>query len=299
VVRIGLPFALAVGLLMPVAHYPVYRVTAVDPGVTAYWQHWFALPLWPSGPPWFLWVLLAFNVAAAVLYRFAPGAGDAWYGKALGRIAGWLGACPAAFVTVLVALSTLAYVPLALAFTPWTWFQTGPFAFQECRPLLYAVWFIAGTTIGAHGIERGLLSPGGWLTQRWRTAGWSALAAFLLWLTFAGLASGGAPSRTVRVLEALSFVPCCAASCLFMLAVFVRFANRHFRIFDALSDKAYGMYLVHYLFSVWLQFLLLGLAAAAILKATIVFLGTVVLSFGMVAAGQWALAARVEARSPG
>src|SRR5262249_31936059 len=54
-IRIGIPFALAVGLLMPAAYYPVYRVTAVDPGLSAYWQHWLALPLWPSGPPWFLW----------------------------------------------------------------------------------------------------------------------------------------------------------------------------------------------------------------------------------------------------
>ena len=29
--RIGVPFALTVGLLMPLAHYPVFRVTAVDP----------------------------------------------------------------------------------------------------------------------------------------------------------------------------------------------------------------------------------------------------------------------------
>jgi hypothetical protein len=43
----------------------VYRVTAVDPGLAAFWQHWLALPFWPSGPPWFLWVLLVFNLIAA------------------------------------------------------------------------------------------------------------------------------------------------------------------------------------------------------------------------------------------
>jgi hypothetical protein len=294
VVRIAIPFALAVGLLMPVAHYPVYSVTAVDPGVAAYWQHWLALPLWPSGPPWFLWVLIVFDLAAAALYRFARGTGDA-----LGRAAGWLGARPRTFAAVLLALSMLAYVPLALAFTPWAWFQTGPFAFQECRPLLYAVWFFAGIGVGAHGIERGLLAPGGWLAQHWRAAGWLALAAFALWLTFAGLASMESPSRAVRVLvrvlEALSFAPCCAAGCLFMLALFVRFANRRIRAFDVLGDKAYGMYLVHYLFSIWLQFLLLGLvlpgsAVIAVVKATIVFCGAVALSFGMVATIQRALA---------
>jgi len=68
-----------------------------------------------------------------------------------------------------------------------------------------------------------------------------------------------------------------------MLAMFVRFANRRVRVFDGLNDNAYGIYLVHYLFSVWLQFALLGLAVIAIIKATIVFSGTLVLSWGLVA----------------
>lgn len=298
VIRIAIPFALTVGLLMPVAHYPVYRVTAVDPGVAAYWHHFLALPLWPSGPPWFLWVLFVFDLSAAALYQFARRSGDA-----LGRGAGWFGVRPAAFVTVLVTASSLAYVPLALAFTPWTWFQAGPFAFQECRPLLYAVWFFTGVGVGAHGIEHGLLAPDGWLARRWRAAAWWALATFAFWLTFAGLASTGSHSWTVRILEAVSFVPCCTAGCLFMLALFVRFANRRIRAFDALGDKAYGMYLVHYLFSVWLQFLLLGLflpglAAVAVVKAAIVFCGTAALSFAMVAAIQRALAVAGRKRNP-
>jgi peptidoglycan/LPS O-acetylase OafA/YrhL len=110
----------------------------------------------------------------------------------------------------------------------------------------------------------------------------------------------GSPSRVVRLAEAISFVPCCAACCLFMLALFARFANRRIRIYDVLGDKAYGMYLVHYPFSVWLQFLLLGIAAVAVVKATIVFCGTAALSFGAVALIQRALAAAqgsVQART--
>jgi Acyltransferase family len=281
VLRIGLPFALAVGLLMPIAHYPIYRVTAVDPGLTAYWQHWLALPFWPSGPPWFLWVLLVFDLSAATLYRFAPRFGDA-----LGHIVGKLSTRPAAFVMLLLAASALAYVPLALVFTPWTWFHVGPFAFQLSRPLLYAVYFLAGLGVGAYGIERGLLAPTGWLARHWMAAGGAATAAFALWLGFAGLAmsSDGPPSLAVRLLEATSLVLCCTAGCLFMLAAFVRFANRRIRVFDALNDNAYGIYLVHYLFLVWLQFALLGLAVIAVIKAAIVFSGTMVLSWGLVAA---------------
>jgi hypothetical protein len=279
-VRIGLPFALTVGLLMPLAHYPIYRVTAVDPGLAAYWQHWLALPFWPSGPPWFLWVLLVFDLGAVALYRYARPSGEA-----LGRLVGKLNARPAAFVMALVAISALAYVPLALAFTPWTWFHVGPFAFQLCRPLLYAVYFLAGLGVGAYGIERGLPAPAGWLARHWAIAGGAAMATFVLWLGCAGIAmSSDGPSLVVRLLEASSFVLCCAAGCLFMLAIFIRFANRPIRALDALNDKAYGMYLVHYLFSVWLQFALLGLAAIAVIKAAIVFSATLVLSWSLVAA---------------
>ena len=281
VVRIGLPFALTVGLLMPVAHYPIYRVTAVDPGVTAYWQHWLALPFWPSGPPWFLWVLLLFDLGVAALYAFARRSGDA-----LGRIVGKLSARPVAFVAVLVAVSGLAYVPLALVFTPWTWFHVGPFAFQLCRPLLYAVYFLAGVGVGAFGIERGLFAPSGWLPRHWTVAAGAATATFALWLGLTGIAMSGdgPPSLPVQTLEASSFVLCCVAGCLFMLAIFVRFANRPIRMLDTLTDEAYGMYLVHYLFSVWLQFILSGFAVLAVIKAAIVFSGTLVLSWGSVAA---------------
>jgi Acyltransferase family len=280
-VRLGLPFALAVGLLMPIALYPAYRVTAVDPGVSAYWHHWLALPFWPSGPPWFLWVLLVFDFGAAALYRFARQSGDA-----LGHIVGSLSARPAAFLITLVTISALAYVPPALLFTPWTWFHVGPFAFQLCRPLLYATYFLTGLGVGAYGIERGPLAPSGGLARRWTVAGAAAIVTFALWLGFAGIAAtaGGPPSLQVQLLEASSFVLCCTAGCIFMLAIFVRFANRRIKVLDALSDKAYGMYLVHYLFSVWLQFILLGLAVVAVIKAAIVFSGTVMLSWGFVTA---------------
>ncbi len=280
-VRIGLPFALTVGVLMPIALYPVYRVTAVDSSLEAYSQHWLALPFWPSGPVWFLWVLLVFDFGVAALYRFAPRSGNA-----LARIIGGLSMRPVAFVVALLVASTLAYVPLALVFTPWTWFHVGPFAFQFCRPLLYAVYFLAGLGVGAYGIERGLLAPTGWLVRHWAAAAGAAIATFVLWLGSVQIAMSAdqPPSLAVQIFEALSFVLCCAAGCMFMLAIFIRFAGRHVRVLDALKPHAYGMYIVHYLFSVWLQFALLGLAIIAVVNGAIVFLVTLVLSWSSVAA---------------
>src|SRR3954468_13624906 len=45
--RIGLPMMLVIAILMPITYYPTYAITAADLSVSAYWQHWLALPFWP------------------------------------------------------------------------------------------------------------------------------------------------------------------------------------------------------------------------------------------------------------
>src|ERR1700743_1221470 len=39
VLRLGVPFAFALIVIMPIALYPVYRVSATDPSIAAYGQH--------------------------------------------------------------------------------------------------------------------------------------------------------------------------------------------------------------------------------------------------------------------
>src|ERR1700736_5959318 len=77
VLRLGVPFALVVALLMPLANYPTYLQTAADPTFTAFLRHWLALPFWPCGPMWFLWLLLIADFAATGLHQFAPRLGTA------------------------------------------------------------------------------------------------------------------------------------------------------------------------------------------------------------------------------
>jgi len=280
-VRLGLPFAVVVSLLMPVAHYPVYLVTAVDPSVAAFWQSWLALPFWPSGPPWFLWQLLVLNIAAAAVYKFAPR-----WGKLVGRLASFGGAHPNRLFAGLVTASALAYVPLAVVFTPWEWLQLGPFALQLCRPLHYAVYFFAGVGVGAHGIENDLFASSGLLARRW--AGWlaAAVAAFLLWIASTALIIElrDAAPLGLQIIADLGFVLSCASSSFFLIAMFVHFARNRSRILDSLSGNAYGIYLIHYMFVIWLQYALLNAPLFAVAKAAIVFVLTLVLSWAIMAA---------------
>ncbi len=281
ILRLGVPFAIVVALLMPVADYPTYLQTAVDPGIGAYWRHFLALPFWPSGPMWFLWLLLAADLAAAGVHRIAPR-----WGEWLGRLSGVAAARPLAYFAGLLALSALAYVPLALAFGPEPWLQFGPFAFQESRPLLYAVYFFAGAGIGAYGIERGLFGPEGALVKRWPIWLAIALGSFMLWLGLTALvvrAKGAAPLG-VRALDDLSYMLACFGSCFCVLALVLRFAAKQGAWLGSLSRNAYGMYLVHYLFVVWLQYAFLPVDLPAVVKAASVFACTVLLSWTTTAA---------------
>jgi peptidoglycan/LPS O-acetylase OafA/YrhL len=274
-VRIGLPMVLVIVLLMPFTYYPTYAVTAADPGVAAYWEQWLALPFWPCGPQWFLWQLLALSALAAALHRFAPG-----WSEWLARLAASSRERPIRFVTGLVAASAVVYVPLAVAYSPWTWESLGPVSFQICRPLHYLVYFFAGYALGAHGLDRGLLAVDGPLARHW---GWwlaASIAGWVLWAAPTSLTLNGAEAPlAVHFASALGFTVACATGTFALLACCLRFAVERRQVLDSLSTNAYSIYLVHYVFIVWLQYALLDAALPAIGKAAIVFGGTLLLSW--------------------
>jgi surface polysaccharide O-acyltransferase-like enzyme len=66
---------------------------------------------------------------------------------------------------------------------------------------------------------------------------------------------------------------------MFLLALFLRFGNQRIAMLEPFGENAYGMYLVHYVFVTWLQYLLLGIAIFALAKGLMVFAATLVLSW--------------------
>jgi glucan biosynthesis protein C len=279
--RLGLPFALVVAFLMPIAHYPTYVGAAADKSVAAYWRHLIALPLWPTGPSWFLFLLLIAALCAAALHKLFPGWGDA-----LARLMASARDRPILYFVGLVTASAVAYLPLAIAFTPWEWWHHGPFPFQLSRPLHYAVYFFGGAAVGAYGLDRGPFALDGILVRRWGAWLGAAVASFVLWLAVTALTMNdqAAAPLGLQIAAGLSFVLACAASCCAILALVLRFAARDLPSLHGLKECAYGIYLIHYLFIVWLQFAMLDAPLPAVLKALIVFGGTLVLSWGIISA---------------
>jgi surface polysaccharide O-acyltransferase-like enzyme len=193
---------------------------------------------------------------------------------------------PIRYFVALVAASAVGYLPLALAFTPWEWWHHGPFAFQLSRPLHYAVYFFGGAAIGAYGLDRGLFAMDGILVRRWK--GWlgTAVAAFVLWVAITALTMGdqAAVPLALQIAAGLAFVTACAASCFVIVALVLKFAARDIPSLHGLKECAYGIYLIHYVFIVWLQFAMLNAPLPAVIKAPIVFGGTLVLSWGIISA---------------
>jgi len=274
--RIGVPFVFAFIVLSPLALYPAYAARTPDPSLAGYVTAFFSLPYWPAGPQWFLWQLMAVNAIAALLYALSRDVV-----RDFRRLGAWAGEHSVLYYILLSAICVAGYAPLAVAYSPFTWGEFGPFSLQFCRPLLYIAVFFAGFSLGSLGLDRGLLATDGPLARNWRA--WTVLAVvtFCIWAGLTGLTfpNWDAAPFAARLGASLAYAPACIAGGMFMLAVFLRFSRAHSRVLDSLSTNAYGIYLVHYVFIVWLQYVLLPAGLPSVVKAAIVFAGTFVLSW--------------------
>jgi hypothetical protein len=278
--RLGAPFLFGVAVMMPIAVYPVYALSAAHPSLADYARHYLALPFLPNGPMWFLWQLLVLTIAAAALRRLRPDVVER-----VGQYLSSATAQPRLCFLILAAVSVGAYVPMAILFTPWRWADAGPFAIQFCRPLLYAVFYFGGLTVGAGGLDCGVLAAQGPLARGWRR--WLALAAcgLFAWmgLTALTMSDGAAAPLFLQFAADATFAIASAASLFFVIAAALRFGAARSRLLDSLAGNAMGIYLLHYAPVVWLQYLLLSTAAPAIIKATIVCVVGLVASWGATA----------------
>jgi hypothetical protein len=273
IVRLGVPFVIGIYLLMPVAFYPVYRVTAVDPSWSAFWSHWQALPLTPTGPMWFLWFLVLLDFVAVILHKMVARANPA-----LTVLLAECMARPGRFFLGVVVVTAIAYLPLSALFEPWQWIGFGPFEVQAAFAPQYVIYFLLGLAVGAHGYDRGLLDSDGPLVRRWPLWATGSVAAFALWMIPTALIvkEPTLPIAILHVVGDLGLVIFAAAACLTFAAIFVRFAGARWPMIDSISEHAYGIYFFHYVFVLWLQYVLLGLALPAVAKGVLVLIVTVI-----------------------
>jgi peptidoglycan/LPS O-acetylase OafA/YrhL len=285
--RLGVPFLVSVFVLMPIAYYPTFLRYHL-PGTTDFnflhfWWHTLTIGPWPSGPAWFLWVLLALDAIAALIWAIAPG-----LIAALGRLMYSLRDRPMTAFFAFMAFSVAVYLPMHIGFGDNAWLEPGgyPIPIQTSRILLYLGYFFCGVGVGALDLRGGLFAENGGVAKRWPV--WLAFALVfygaILLLVYAHhnwVADFNAPPLDWRIGYGLAFALFSAAMAFLEPSFFLRFAPGNWRLMDALRPSAYGIYLTHYIFIIWLQYAVYGLQWHAGVKAVTVFIGTLSLSWGL------------------
>lgn len=276
--RLGIPFVIGVLFLIPLAYYPAQleagMITEKGAGYGVFWLGMVRSGFGTAGPLWFLWLLLAFNGLAALLYRVAPLLGG-FVRDRLNIIVGR----PVAFLGVLLGISTIVYLPVAITVGPLKWIGVGPFNAQAGRIMLYLLYFFTGAAVGANGIERSVFKTDGTLAKRWREFVTVGLMSFTVFIMMVAVVT---PMERTVVSE-IAFVVCCWANVSGITGLFLRFAKQRVRLFDSLSENAYGIYIVHWVFVTWFQYLLLGSGLAPLVKGIAVFVAALMFSWVLVA----------------
>jgi peptidoglycan/LPS O-acetylase OafA/YrhL len=278
--RLGVPFLISVFVLIPIAYYPTFLRYHM-PGTTDFsffhfWWRTVTVGPWPSGPAWFLWVLLAFDILAVAIWSMGR--------KILvgfGRAIAALRERPATAFGAFLILSIVSYVPMRLAVGDGAWFEPGhyPLPIQTSRILLYPAYFFTGVGIGMVSLRVGVFSETGWVVKRWPF--WLAFAVLfygvILLLVFAHhnwVDSVSNPPLAWKVAYGLAFASFSAAMAFTVLTISVRLTHSSLRLLDVMQPSAYGIFLVHYIFVVWLQYVVYDPAWPAGVKAAVVFAGT-------------------------
>ena len=285
--RLGVPFLFSIFVMIPIAYYASFLRYHL-PGTTDFsffhfWWHTITIGPWPSGPSWFLWVLLAFDIIAAAIWLVAPR-----LLRRFGLLIFTLRDRPmTAFVAFLV-VSVVSYLPMHLAVGDGAWFEPGhyPFPIQTSRILLYPAYFFTGVGIGVVSLKAGILDENGEIAKRWPV--WLAFAVLfygaILLLVYAHhnwIANFASPALWWKTAYGLAFAMFSAAMAFTVLTTSLRLAHSSLRLLDAMQPSAYGIFLLHYIFIIWLQYVVFDPAFPAGIKAAIVFVGAL--------GGSWAL----------
>jgi surface polysaccharide O-acyltransferase-like enzyme len=278
--RLGIPLLVSIFVLIPIAYYASFLRYHL-PGTTDfnyfhYWGRMITTGPWPSGQSWFLWVLLVFDVIAAAIWMTAPKILGAF-----GRLIGALRSRPTMAFAAFVVVSVVSYLPMHLWFGDGAWFEPGhyPFPVQSSRILLYPAYFFTGVGIGVISLRAGILAEDGEVAKRW--AAWLTFAVLsfglILLLVFAHhnwIENFASPALWWRAAYGIAFAVFSAAMAFAVPAILLRLSRSSLWLLDAMQPSAYGIFLFHYMFIIWLQYFVYDPVWPAGVKAAIVFAGT-------------------------
>ena len=267
-IRLGIPFIVAVTFIIPLAYLPAWYRVHHNFNLIDFLSDYLINQQWPVGPPWFIWLLLFFNIIAAII--------PATFYNMIYTAATRLVQHPVRFILVAYIIISIAYTPLSLWIGQYTWTGWGPFDFQLNRIFLYAVFFLFGVSLGSGDWEKHFFANNKLMQKGWPF--WVFICLFcyaiveVISFTFPDMVKGGTlkPGLAYFIFD-LIFVASCLVSSLACLAFFKQKIKSEQNFWNSIAANAYGIYIVHYIFVTWLQWALSQSTIPVILKFFIVF----------------------------
>lgn len=291
--RLFIPLMITTTFIMPLGYLASWNLAHHNWDLHAFLVDYITVEHWPAGPAWFIGILFIFNSIIAGGYLGWRATLNSWAGYLADHSSRPLGLFWRAYL-----LTLILFLPLVLIFGASAWIGFGPFAFQLCRILLYFGYFVVGMLFGATGTGEGILGE--------RSALMKYSALWVIGCILAYMAHGIA-YMYVQDLEnhhhlnetqaRLLYQPFWCLSCTLSCMAFLSRFHRRFRKtgssprtphnpprgWESLAVNAYGIYLIHYVFVLWIQYLLLHASLSAIPKFTLTFIGSLALSWTITA----------------
>jgi len=187
-------------------------------------------------------------------------------------------------MAIIFVVTWILYVPLAYYVGAGTWVGFGPFDFQLSRILLYFGYFFIGIKIGTTDFSNTLFNPESPIVTKWWLWVSLALIVYTILTTIAAPLTDWIQERATRQFYAwmiylIVFSASCTLSSIALITTFRRFINTENYWWDSISQNAYMIYLIHYIFVLWSQYFLLTLEVHAFIKFLITFISTLTLSW--------------------
>jgi glucan biosynthesis protein C len=257
--RLGIPFLAGVLLVVPLAYWPSYLASTPESQIP-YLARFFTSDGWPTGPMWFLWVLLLFDGIVALAGWIAPGA--------LAKLRHPPTVLTIFLVTIASFLAFNLFLPINY------WLSIGPFDLEPARVGLYFASFLMGMAMGTG--------------QQWHRREWPrywvvllglGTLSFFVWVALK-IEMVQLPRFASQLAQSVTFAVTSVGLYLGFFGAFRRFIRRQRPIFNSINANSFGIYVIHYLFVIWIQFVLLSMAWPAWIKFGVAFIGGLALSWG-------------------
>ena len=276
--RLLMPFFLLGTLFMLIAYFPSFYVANQSLDLRIYITDFFYQQKWPTGPTWFIGILFCFSLLVLPFQLYLK-----IKRNEVSKFIISLGNRPFFLSLMMFSITWLLYVPLIFLVDPGTWVGYGPFDFQLSRVLLYYGYFSIGVILGNTDFNNGIFSLKSGLVGLWKT--WIFIAVFI----YIALITIGDPLKDMvntkelkEVNAKLIYYTVHVASCVFSSIAFLitsrKFLDFNMSCWECLRKNSYLTYLVHYIFVIWIQFLLLDLNVSAFVKFIITFISSFTLS---------------------